>query len=756
MAERKAFRALEDLTLPAYFPGAMPARFNDLIDEFNHAGRSAGLASSAQIDSAGQPPVLDLNGADPDTSVSLAYVEGQALTAIAPAATVDDPDAVDFDGGSLTVEFSANGSDYDRISIIDQGMGVGQISLSEIEVYYNFGHLDAEQNPIGPELIGTYSGGWDGVSPLVIQLNGTADLEAVQALTRAIGFFNMTLRTSGEDRMLTFTLVDGDGNSAAPAVATIDVTVTNDPAIAQDDSFFTFENSMIAAGNIFANNSYGDDIDWDGDPFEVVEVEVNGSPVDLGQQIILASGALLTVRADGTFDYDPNGQFNDLAQAGSGAVNSQATESFTYKITGGDTATVTIFVNGVASPGDKMKGDDGDNMIIGTPLDDFFQVDQLGSEILYGLGANDGFYFGAFLDPSDFIDGGDGANDQLILQGNVAITILPTHVRNVELLSLVSGSEARFGDLAGNDYDYDITMDDDAVGAGERFKIWFNGLLAGEDVIFDGSEESDGHFTLYAGLGTDHLIGGGGNDLFYFGEGAFAFGDRLEGNGGLDQLALRGDYASSPIVLEVDSLVDIETIVLISAFDRTYGPAGGHFAYDITTDDGNVAAGATLSVWGINLAPTESIFFDGSGETDGRFDIYSGACSDVLVGGGGGDMIWGNLGSDLMAGGDGNDRFVYRSTADSAGRSSDEIMDFTVGDLIDLAAIDADPILRGNQAFTFVDGPFTAAGQVRAEDLGGGAWAIYVNTDSDIGTAEMIIGVTVTDSDPITATDFIL
>jgi VCBS repeat-containing protein len=60
-----------------------------------------------------------------------------------------------------------------------------------------------------------------------------------------------------------------------------------------------------------------------------------------------ASGTkgLVSDNGDGTFNYDPNGQFEDLA------VGERATDSFTYTISDGyggiDTATVTIRVIGL-------------------------------------------------------------------------------------------------------------------------------------------------------------------------------------------------------------------------------------------------------------------------------------------------------------------------------------------------------------------------------------------------------------------------
>ena len=60
--------------------------------------------------------------------------------------------------------------------------------------------------------------------------------------------------------------------------------------------------------------------------------------------VILASGAQLTLNADGSMVYDPNGQFEYLD------VGETDTDSFTYTVSDGnggtDTATVTITISG--------------------------------------------------------------------------------------------------------------------------------------------------------------------------------------------------------------------------------------------------------------------------------------------------------------------------------------------------------------------------------------------------------------------------
>ena len=78
---------------------------------------------------------------------------------------------------------------------------------------------------------------------------------------------------------------------------------------------------------------------------------VNGSAGNVGTKITLASGALVTVNADGSYTYDPNGKFGGL-----GAGNT-ASDSFTYQASDGsltDTATVKITITGENEPPDAV------------------------------------------------------------------------------------------------------------------------------------------------------------------------------------------------------------------------------------------------------------------------------------------------------------------------------------------------------------------------------------------------------------------
>ena len=105
--------------------------------------------------------------------------------------------------------------------------------------------------------------------------------------------------------------------------------------LAEDDTAITDEDNpvTVAAPGVLSNDS---DLDV-GDTLTVTSVDTSGTV-----------GAVNAWAADGSFTYDPNGQFEYLQAGGS------TTDSFTYMVSdgygGNDTATVAITVNGVNDP----------------------------------------------------------------------------------------------------------------------------------------------------------------------------------------------------------------------------------------------------------------------------------------------------------------------------------------------------------------------------------------------------------------------
>ena len=138
-------------------------------------------------------------------------------------------------------------------------------------------------------------------------------------------------------------------------------------------------------------------------------------------------------------------------------------------------------------------------------------------------------------------------------------------------------------------------------------------------------------------------------------------------------------------------------------------------------------------------------------------DLLSGlAGDDVIYGGLGNDTLTGGAGADRLIGGAGNDSLKFIALADfGLGASArDVIIDFKSGeDKIDLAAIDPNSALKGDQAFVWVTDFSDTAGQVRFAADGQGNGIVYLNTDQDTD-AEceiMLTGVTT-----LTAADLVL
>ncbi len=158
-------------------------------------------------------PVLDLNGAGAGTGATLNYGENDPATAVAPGTNVSDPDSTNFDGGTLIISFTANGTTDDQLTI---GTG-GGIAVSGSDVTF------------GANVIGTFSGGANG-SDLVVNLDPDATPVAVQALVRHILFSNSSNTPSAAPRTLQFELTDGDGGTTS-SNATINVGTANEAPI---------------------------------------------------------------------------------------------------------------------------------------------------------------------------------------------------------------------------------------------------------------------------------------------------------------------------------------------------------------------------------------------------------------------------------------------------------------------------------------------------------------------------------------------
>ena len=420
------------------------------------------------------------------------------------------------------------------------------------------------------------------------------------------------------------------------------------------------------------------------------------------------------------------------------------------EIEGGSITLAQAMAGNIAA---KAPGTTGNDTIVLTVPRQVTNLTQGGSDSVTGTTDIDYILFGPTLDPTDQIDA-QGGIDQLGLQGNYSMT-LGSNILGIDFLAILSGTNTDYGDTGTHRYTYNITTTNATVAGGAEFVVQANALQGDEPLTFDGSAETDGSFFLYAGLGVDTVKGGANNDRFFFGEGGrFTPADAVDGNAGADdQLGLRGDYASTPIVMTATSMVNIETLVLLSGSDLRFGAGAQSYNYNVTTVDANVAAGARLTVNANTLQANETVRFDGSAETNGSFFMILGNGADVVKGGAGADIFFGSGGADVFTGGAGADTYIYRVVGDSLADFRDTITDFATGDRIDLSRIDA-IVGGGKDAFTYIgQGAFTgAAGQLRAFGSGT-AWTVEADVDGD-GYANFAI--TVTTDHALVVADFIL
>ncbi|MGF1455390.1 MAG: Ig-like domain-containing protein [Alphaproteobacteria bacterium] len=152
--------------------------------------------------------------------------------------------------------------------------------------------------------------------------------------------FDQTERPIYEDKIKLFDFAGASGTQTY--TITFEDFDLNTAPDARNDAVTTDEDTAVN-GSVLANNGSGADTDADGDPLTVTDV--NGISGFVGTAAALASGAKVTVNADGSYSYDPNGAFEALN------TSETATDSFTYTVSDGeggtDNATVFVTVTGV-------------------------------------------------------------------------------------------------------------------------------------------------------------------------------------------------------------------------------------------------------------------------------------------------------------------------------------------------------------------------------------------------------------------------
>lgn len=432
---------------------------------------------------------------------------------------------------------------------------------------------------------------------------------------------------------------------------------------AQNDVFNVGEdfrlNDRIDGGGFSGGD--GNMVEFGGDYTGAHALVLGTSTIKNVQNFLFDSGHSYDITiSDGTFN-DADAILIDGSNVGTG--------SLTFDASAETGATLNIF-----------DGAGDDVLTGGTGQINYFNMGGAGQDTIhtnFGIGGQNYIFMFDTLTAADTIDA-QAAYDEVTLEGDYtgthAVVFGATTMTGVDTLTLTGGNS------------YDLTTNDATVDSFLNPSLTVNaaGLLSTDTLKFDGSAESDCNFVVNAGAETDTLVGGAFGDTFNMGANLTA-ADSIDGGGGIDTVNLDGDYSGgNALVLGAATLQNIATLVL----------AGGD-AYSITTDNGTVAAGATMTIDATALSFGDSLVFNGAAETDGHF---------VIVCGDGEDTIASGQLADTITGGGGEDTFVYASGAASSSTWHDTITDFDA---------DSDVFDLGNG----VSAIYTASGTVDAADI---------------------------------------
>jgi Ca2+-binding RTX toxin-like protein len=314
------------------------------------------------------------------------------------------------------------------------------------------------------------------------------------------------------------------------------------------------------------------------------------------------------------------------------ATSGQSLEVYGGSLVGSQTLTL----DGSAVAGDlHLVGGAGNDMLIGGAGSNVIAGGAGNNALTAGTGTNtisggtgDDLITFSNWSSLDRVNGGQSGSDTLLLNGDFSggVTLTGGEIKNIDTLQLAAG------------HSYDIraasnlaiaTINGSALGAGDSMTLDASGGTVVQTII--------------AGAGNDVITGGAAGSVFDIslgGEdtvtinhgtvdagGALSAGDRLEGHENSDVLNLNGDY-SVGLVFGAATITGFSELVVQSGF-----------AYNLTENDANVAAGESLSVVS-QLSAGGTLQFDGSAETDGTFAFVGGGeTTDILTGGAGNDVF---------------------------------------------------------------------------------------------------------------------
>ncbi|MEH2107858.1 Ig-like domain-containing protein [Nostoc sp.] len=490
---------------------------------------------------------------------------------------------------------------------------------------------------------------------------------------------------------------------------------TNIVPVANNDTASTNEDTAVTI------NVLGNDSDANGDTLSITQV--NGQAATVGSPITLPSGALLTLNANRTFNFNPNGKYNSLAQ---GAT---ATQGFTYTINDGRrgtaTATATVTITGVNDAptaialSNTTVNENDVAAVIGTvtvtdpdagDTQTFSLSDNRFEVASNQLKLKSGISLDYEAEPSVSLnvtatDGGGLSKTQsfMIAVNDVVENTAPTDLalsattvnENVAANTVVGNFSTT--DTEGGSFIYALV-----AGTGDADNSAFT-IVNGNQLQINTSPnfETKSSYSILVrttdagGLSFEKAIAIGVNDV---NEAPTAVNDSISA------------YKNTPNTIAASTLLANDTdpdpgtnLKIVSVSNATNGSVSlnsggdvvftptkiGDASFQYTISDGSLASTATVAVSvGLNLNGGNGIdvllgsdyndLLNGNNGADG---LYGNKGNDILNGGKGNDLLLGGQGNDILNGGDNADALYGGKANDTLnGGAGADIFFFAVGD----------------------------------------------------------------------------
>ncbi|MEM8911633.1 MAG: LamG-like jellyroll fold domain-containing protein [Planctomycetota bacterium] len=312
-----------------------PLTLTDLAGNDTDAGSDTlSVFSIDPFSASGATLTLQPNGSviyDPTTSETLNALKQSTNTTDTFGYVVSDGDG-GFDTGVVTITVSGVN---DRTSAIRDLFVITENSSGVTGENLLTNDADVDRDPLT-------------VSSVVRIDNPDDSTEYGSLVFNSDGSFTYTLNpiaqslTAGQTIDERFIYRAADALTTDESTLTITVVGVNDVPVSADDTGAIDANAVLntpTATGLLSNDSDAED-----EATELSITAINGIEANVGVTLELESGAILRVKADGEYEYDPNAAFDYLP------LNQTALEKFTYTVSdqdgGTSTSTVGITITG--------------------------------------------------------------------------------------------------------------------------------------------------------------------------------------------------------------------------------------------------------------------------------------------------------------------------------------------------------------------------------------------------------------------------